>query len=102
MDQEASPDNRSAWERLVEHADTARLHDISAMDIYNVKLPNGMPYFQRQTTCLMLFSGSPAGDPGQAHGGRAFFGQWHRHYKLAHNGTQNSRATVRALSIRCG
>jgi hypothetical protein len=87
MDENTSPDNRSAWEHVVEHADTARLHDISVMDIYNVKLPNGMPYFESQAMGFMLFSGSPAGDPGQADGGGAFCGQRHRHHKLADNGT---------------
>ena len=43
MDENASAENRKSWQELVEHADMTRLDDVSAMDIYNVKLPNGMP-----------------------------------------------------------
>lgn len=43
MDENASAENRRAWQNLVEHADMTRLDDVSVMDVYNVKLPNGMP-----------------------------------------------------------
>ena len=45
MDENASVENKRAWQDLVEHADMARLDDVSVMDIYNVKLPNGMPLY---------------------------------------------------------
>jgi protease II len=64
MDENTSPDNQSSWKHVVEHADTACLHDISVMDIYNVKLPNSMPYFESQAMGFMLFSGSSASQAG--------------------------------------
>jgi hypothetical protein len=45
MDENASAGNRRAWEGLVDEADRTRLQDVSVMDIYNVKLPNGMRHF---------------------------------------------------------
>ena len=44
MDEHASADNQREWEHLIEHADLTHLDDVSVMDIYNVKLPNGMPF----------------------------------------------------------
>jgi hypothetical protein len=45
INENASAEHRQEWENLVEHADLTRLDDVSVMDIYNVKLPNGMPAF---------------------------------------------------------
>ena len=42
MDENVSAENRRSWQSLVDHADMTRLDDVGAMDIYNVKLPNGM------------------------------------------------------------
>jgi len=42
MDENVSVENRQSWQSLVEHADMNRLDDVAVMDIYNVKLPNGM------------------------------------------------------------
>jgi hypothetical protein len=41
MDQSVSAENRSKWIKMADDADGLRLGDVSAMDIYNVKLPNG-------------------------------------------------------------
>jgi Kyakuja-Dileera-Zisupton transposase len=61
MDENASAGNRSAWERLVEHADRTRLSDVSVMDIYNVKVPNGTPDFEPQLAGFMHFQSFPGG-----------------------------------------
>jgi hypothetical protein len=43
IDDNASAEDRRSWQESVEHADMTRQDDVSVMDIYNVKLPNGMP-----------------------------------------------------------
>ena len=42
MDENVSAENHRSWQSLVDHADMTRLDDVGVMDIYNVKLPNGM------------------------------------------------------------
>src|SRR5271155_4206377 len=60
MDENASTENQRAWQDLVKHADMARLDDVSVMDIYNVKLPNGMPLYDSLATGLTDFQPFPS------------------------------------------
>ena len=86
MDEHASTYNQREWEHLVEHADLTRLDDVSVMDIYNVKLPNGTPFWILCQGLPIVFSDSPAGGTGRTHGGGAFIWHWNRHYELADKG----------------
>jgi len=55
MDENVSAENRQSWQSLVEHADMNRLDDVAVMDIYNVKLPNGMLLSERLAVALTHF-----------------------------------------------
>jgi hypothetical protein len=52
LDENVSAENRRSWQSLVEHADMTRLDDVAVMDIYNVKLPNGMLLSERLAVAL--------------------------------------------------
>ena len=41
MTETASEDQIQRWTQMAFNADRARLHDITAMDIYNIALPTG-------------------------------------------------------------
>ena len=43
MNEKTSAEHQQAWLSLAERADQNGLEDVSVMDIYNVKLPKGMP-----------------------------------------------------------
>jgi hypothetical protein len=55
LDENVSAENRRSWQSLVEHADMTRLDDVAVMDIYNVKLPNGMLLSKRLAVGLTHF-----------------------------------------------
>jgi hypothetical protein len=51
MNQTASAEQKQTWTELAENADHHRLTDVSAMDIYNIKLPKGIVNYR---ICLKM------------------------------------------------